>query len=298
MTQPQATASRLPGNPLARISPKHLIAGFITLILLVGEVRYGVLGGFERLVASLGAAVLAEVLFARLLLGRWPPTLLSAYITGNSVALLVKPQEGLLWPFVMCSVLSIASKYALRFRGRHLWNPSNFGIAALLLLAAPKVAILSHELGNAWITNAVIWSLGLLIVQRAKLLHVSVTYALAFGVLAAVRSLTTGGTLSTELAPITGPMYQLFVFFMVTDPATTLPTRGGRIAVAIAIALVEAALRSANDMGLPWVAVFAPAPAFFALATVGPLALVLQRWLRPVAPRRPARPAVQPAPAG
>jgi Na+-translocating ferredoxin:NAD+ oxidoreductase RnfD subunit len=169
-------------------------------------------------------------------------------------------------------LIAIGSKYALSWRGKHVWNPTNFAISALLLLAPGTVTILSHEFGNDLRTNAVIWCLGLLIVWRARLLHVTATYALAFAACALVRSWLTGTPPLVELTPITGPMYQLFVFFMITDPATTVTTRRGRIGVAIVIALVEMALRLGNDYHIALAAPFAPAPAIFALAIVGPIA--------------------------
>ena len=70
---------------------------------------------------ALGTAVVAELVLHLLYTGR-VPNLLSAYISGNSVAILLKPSGGLLWPFVVCSLLAIVSKYVLRYRGRHLWN--------------------------------------------------------------------------------------------------------------------------------------------------------------------------------
>lgn len=266
---------------LPQLSPKHLISALITLILVVGELRFGVLGGYDRLATALGTCLLAEMVLSRWLLGHWPKSLLSAYISGNSIALLVKPQEGLLWPFAMCAVLSIAGKYVLRYRGSHLWNPSNLGIAVLLLLAAPKVAILSHEWGNALYVNSIIWAIGLLVVSRLKLLHVTISYTLAFFALAWVRSVTLGLPFLTEVGPITGPMYQLFVFFMITDPPTTVRSRNGRIVVAVCIALVECALRLGNDFDQAWAAPFAPAPAIFALFLTGPVALLLTRKRKP-----------------
>ena len=47
-----------------------------------------------------------------------------------------------------CSLISITSKYVLRLRGRHLWNPSNFGLSAVLFLAPDTVSHLSIQWGN------------------------------------------------------------------------------------------------------------------------------------------------------
>jgi enediyne biosynthesis protein E5 len=70
-------------------------------------------------------------------------------------------------------------------------------------------------------------------------------------------------------------MYQMLMFFMLTDPRTTVSTRSGRIVVVVLIALLECVLRLGNDHHQAWAAPFATAPAIFALAFVGPLAMVL-----------------------
>jgi hypothetical protein len=275
---------------LARLSPKHLILVLITLILVVGELSYHILGGYERLAAALLGCLATEAALSLWVVGRWP-LLQSAYVSGISLSLLLKPQPGLLWPFVVGALLSIGSKYVLRYRGRHLWNPTNFGVCALLLLAPAKVAILSHEWGNALGTNLVIWSVGLLIAARARILHVTLTYAACFLALGPLRAAIAGTPLLAEVAPITGPMYQLFVFFMITDPRTTVGSRSGRMAVAATIALVETGLRIGNDLHVPLVAPLAPAPALFALFLVGPIAMAYDL-------RRRARSQAPPAPAG
>lgn len=271
-----------PSGAWARLtSPKTLITLLITTILVLGEWRFSILGSYDRLWISLGTCMLVESLLSLWTAGRLR-SVQSAYISGISLTLLTRPLAGNLWPFVLGGALAICSKYALTWRGRHLWNPTNFAISALLLLAPGTVTILSHEFGNDLRVNAVIWSLGLLIVWRARLLHVTGTYALAFCAFAALRSAVTGVPLLVELAPITGPMYQLFVFFMITDPPTTVSTRRGRVLTALTIALVETLLRLGNDYGLALAAPFAPAPAIFALALVGPLAkgLDLERRAR------------------
>ena len=255
----------------ANLSPRWLITGLITLILVVGEAVYGVLGGYERLATALGCAMLTELVLSRLVRGRFA-NVQSAYISGVSMSLLTKPQAALLWPFALGGSLAIASKYVLTWRGRHLWNPTNLAIALLLLIAPGSVTILSHEWGNDLRVNAVIWSVGLLIASRAKILHVTLTYLPSFLALSWVRSLVLGIDWHIEVAPVTGPMYQLFIFFMITDPATTVSSFRGRMLVAFLIAVLECAIRLGNDYGLAIATPFATAPAIFALAILGPIA--------------------------
>lgn len=279
------------GRFWAGLTPKHLVVFLNTLILVVAEGVYGGLGGYDRLVVSLGTCVATELLLSLWILGKRPVSYLSPYISGISLALLLKPQHGILWPFAVGGFLAIASKYVLRYRGRHLWNPTNFSITVLLLVAAPTLTKLTHEWGNSLGANLVIWSVGLLIVRKARLLHITGTYAVAFLVFALLRSQINGLPLGAEIGPLTGPMYQLFVFFMITDPPTVVSTKRGRIAVAIAIAFTEALMRLGLDHNLALVQPFEAAPALYALAIVGPACKALELA------RKPAPSPVRPAPA-
>jgi Na+-translocating ferredoxin:NAD+ oxidoreductase RnfD subunit len=266
--------SRALWTRLGQLDPRYLVSFLITLILVLGEARYGILGGYERLAAALGVCVATELTLSRALRGRFA-NVQSAYITGISLALLIKPRAELLWPFALGGFLAIASKYVLQYRGRHLWNPSNFAISLLILVAPASVAILSHQWGNDLATNAVIWCFGLLIVSRVGMLHVTLSYVACFLLLAAVRSAIVGGPLLAEIAPLTGPMYQLFIFFMVTDPKTTVGTGRGRMLVAAAVAAMETAIRVAGDYHVAALSPLYPAPPILALAIVGPIA----KWI-------------------
>src|SRR2546421_11351860 len=97
---------------LASLDPRYPVSFLITLILVLGEARYGILGGYDRLVAALGVSTATELLLSRWLRGRLP-NLLSAYVTGLRLALLIKPPATLLGPFALCGFPSLASKYGL-----------------------------------------------------------------------------------------------------------------------------------------------------------------------------------------
>ena len=64
-----------------------------------------------------------------------------------------------LWPYFFASFISILTKYVLRLDGRHLWNPSSFGVSAVLFLAPATVTLLSIQWGNNIWPMAVIWTL-------------------------------------------------------------------------------------------------------------------------------------------
>ena len=269
------------GGALARawhrgraIDPRYLIAGLVTLVLLTAQLRYHAAGGYDRLVISLAVCTATEALLSWFDRGKIV-NLQSAYISGISLTLLTKPQGGALWPFALGGFLAISSKYVLRYRDAHLWNPTNFAICALLLAAPEHVSELSHQFGNDLATNLVIWGFGLVIAARVGVLHITLTYIASFLLLNSLRAAAFGQPVLAEIAPITGPMYQLFIFFMITDPRTVVRGRRRQMGVAVLIAVVETLFRFASDQGWPLPTAFSAAPALLALATVGPVV----KWL-------------------
>jgi len=106
-------------------------------------------------------------------------------------------------------------------------------------------------------------------------LHITLTYVISFLLLNTARATLLGQPVLPEIAPITGPMYQLFVFFMITDPRTVVRGRNKQIVVAVIIAITETLIRFAADAGWPLPTGVTAAPAFYALATIGPIA----KWL-------------------
>jgi enediyne biosynthesis protein E5 len=250
------------------IENRYLPPIFITLILLVGQVSFGVLESFTRTLLAIGTAMLFELVLSRLVYHKYP-VLASAYITGISVGILIRSPE--FWPYALTSAIAITSKYVIRWRGRHLWNPSNFAICAMLLLAPEATATLSIQWGNTIWPMLVVWALGAFITWRVKRFHITATYVASFVVLAGVRSLITGHPFLAEVAPITGPMYQLFVFFMITDPKTTVKSKTGQCVVAFLVAVAEMMFRLAQNVDAP----------YFALTVVGPIAMIVDIWRSP-----------------
>jgi Na+-translocating ferredoxin:NAD+ oxidoreductase RnfD subunit len=251
---------------LARIDNRFLPPLLITTILVAAHFSFGVLEAYEKTAVAILAAIGAELALGRLTYGKWLNPA-SAYISGISVGILVR--SPFIWPYVFTSVITILSKYVLRLDGRHLWNPSIFGIEAILFLAPDTVTLLSIQ----WVINlwpmAIIWALGFFIVWRVGKLHVTASYVAAFVVFGFVRSAITGTPWPATLAPITGPMYQLFMFFMITDPRVAVASRKGQVITVVAVAFAEMLFRL-NEV------IYAP---LYALFFVGPAALLVERAL-------------------
>jgi hypothetical protein len=227
--------------------PRLPFAGLLTL--------YGVLGfcffGFNRSPAQMATIVLTgTALDAALgwLLRREKVVPVSAYISCCSLALLLNysHHSGLL--LLLPVWLAIGSKYVLTFEGRHVFNPSMFGVATSLLLsrelitAAPAYQWANGEVAlSAFIAMAAL-VLFLFRVGRGWLV---VSFLLLYAAQTAVRAYVMRHHLPPEvlfLGTLGAPSFFIFVFYMLTDPATSPPTRGGQVLLAFAITVVDLVL--------------------------------------------------------
>jgi enediyne biosynthesis protein E5 len=270
-----ANASITTGEPkkkqpsaLARflsVDNRYLPPLLITLILVAGQAKFGLLESFSRTALAIAISMIADLALSRLMLRKWP-NLASAYITGISVGILLRSPA--FWPYALCSAIAITSKHVIRWRGRHLWNPSNFAISAMLLLIPEYVATLMIQWGNDIWPMLIVWVLGALITWRVRRFHITITYVISFIVFSALRSIMIGDSFLAEVAPITGPMYQLFIFFMITDPKTTVKSVRGQCLVAFLVAVAEMILRLADNIHAP----------YYALSIVGPVAMAIEIW--------------------
>jgi Na+-translocating ferredoxin:NAD+ oxidoreductase RnfD subunit len=272
-----------------RIDDRYIAPLFITFILAVGQISYHILEDYRKTLLAIAASIATELLLGRLFYRKWP-NWASAYVTGISVGILLR--SPVFWTYALCSAISTSSKYAIQVKGKHVWNPSNLGIVCMMLLATQYASTLGVQFGNAILPMLVIWTLGSVIIYRLKRFHICGTYVICFFTFSFLRSLILHNSFLTEIAPITGPMYQLFIFFMITDPKTTVKGKWTQILVAALIAAVECVIRTWGSLAGPVsgslgdiVASHAP---YFALTIVGPIAMTLDIY------RHAKKPAVRP----
>ena len=71
-----------------RFDNRYVAPLFITFILLVGHLSFGILESYDKTLLAITAAIVTELILGRIFFGKWL-NLASAYITGISVGILV-----------------------------------------------------------------------------------------------------------------------------------------------------------------------------------------------------------------
>jgi Na+-transporting NADH:ubiquinone oxidoreductase subunit NqrB len=163
------------------------------------------------------------------------PSLRSATITALSLTLLLRADS--LWALPVAAVFAIASKFALRVRGKHLFNPANFGVGAALLLL-PGTWISPGQWGSDVALAGWLVVLGATVASRARRADISWLFlAFYLGALAA-RVAWLGQRWAVWTHQLSSGALLLFAFFMISDPMTTPSHPKGRAAHAALVAAI------------------------------------------------------------
>jgi Na+-transporting NADH:ubiquinone oxidoreductase subunit NqrB len=208
----------------------------------------------------------------------------SALISGLSLCLLVRSNVHAL--ACLAAVIAIASKFLIKVRGKHVFNPTDGAIIALLLVTK-QVWVSPGQWGTAAFFAFLMACAGSLVVTRATRADVSLAFIACFSALVVGRSLYLGEPLALPLHRLESGAFLLFAFFMISDPKTTPDSRSARILFATFVAATAwyVQFRLFRTNGLLW------SLAIWSLAVpvldyVFPSARY--EWVRPAARRVPA----------
>jgi hypothetical protein len=262
-------AVRLVGREYAVILPSirdprmHVAAVLVTLQVL-GQTVLGFRLSVAQILICLATGALIEfvVAFFKDSAIMWPA---SGLLTGNSTAFILRTPGTLhgqwwsthgIWIFVGVVAISMASKYLIRWRGRHIFNPSNLGLVIAFVALGPKLT----EPQDLWwippgpwlvVTYAVLVVGGLLIAWELRLLGLELAFMAGFAAFTAVALALVPDhcmVASWHVAPmcgrelwqilITSPELLVFGLFMIPDPRTVPDGAVARVAFGILVAIL------------------------------------------------------------
>ncbi len=185
-------------------------------ILLTGLAIFDFRIGMTQILAAIGASLIAQGVGTLLVAGRFDWK--SALITGLSLCLLLRANE--VWPFVAAALIGTGSKFALRRGGRHVFNPANIGIVAMIALGGAAWTS-TGEWGSSPAFAIMIAALGALVCWRASRLDAALIYLGVYAALVLGRALYLGDPLTIPALRLGHGALILFAFFMISDPKTT-----------------------------------------------------------------------------
>lgn len=157
----------------------------------------------------------------------------SALISALSLCLLMRTRS--LFLALLVVAITIFGKFLIRYRGKHIYNPTNFGLA-VAILCLDGVWVSSGQWGSFALAAFAFVCAGGLVVFRAERSDVTYAFLAAWALLLLSRALYLGDSWRIPLNQLQSGAFLLFAFFMISDPKTTPDSRVGRILFAIVVA--------------------------------------------------------------
>lgn len=255
--------------------PRLHVAAVIITVHVLGQVGLHFRISVPQILAAILACAVLEVVltFRQTRSIVWPA---SAMLTGSGVALILRvagtppdvPWGTNSWyVFAAVAGLSLLTKYVIRYRSAHVFNPSNIGlVVAFLLLGSSRIEPLDFWWGplNVWMVAAYVAIIlgGLQITRRLHLLGLAATFwvglMIGTGILAGSGHCMTANWAFGPVCGfdfwrviVTSPEVMIFLFFMITDPRTVPAGRVGRLVFGLLVAVVSTLLMApqTNEFG-------------------------------------------------
>lgn len=248
------------------------------IAVLASLLAWGLLGLDLEVRPGVAATIVVTALAAQWLGGRavglprFEPR--SALISALSLTLLLRTVS----PAVaaLAAALTIGGKFVIRVPRpgpdegtKHVFNPTNFGLAAILLLTE-RAWVSPGQWGSAALAAFAVACAGLLVVRRAERSDVTWAFLGFYAALLFGRALWLGDPMAIPFHQLSNGAFLVFAFFMISDPKTTPDSRAGRVLFALLVAL---------GAGFVHFQLFRPNGLIWSLAALAPLVPVIDRLL-------------------
>ncbi|THJ23676.1 MAG: hypothetical protein CAF44_001690 [Nitrospira sp. CG24D] len=217
---------------LSSLDPRlYQIASLSTLLLYgLGWLHFEV--SPWQIALTIGTALLTQYAGTRFYdLPSFDPK--SALISALSLCLLLRTDH--LEVAALAAVIAIGSKFVIRWKGKHIFNPTN--LALVVMIGGGLGWISPGQWGQVAWFGFLIACLGSLVVTRAARADVTLAFLAFYVGLLIARALWLGDPLTIPLHQIESGALLIFAFFMISDPKTTPDSRAGRIIYALLVTL-------------------------------------------------------------
>jgi len=214
--------------------PRYYQVAVLTTLLSIGVfvLDFGI--RWQNAVAIMLTAQAVQFIGTRLLgLPRFDP--MSALITSLSLTLLLRTD--LIALAVAAAAIAIGSKFMIRVKGKHVFNPANVALVALMLLS-DHAWVSSGQWGSAAIGAFGLACLGFLVLTRARRAETTIAFLACYGALLFGRALWLGDPMSIPVHQLQNGALLIFAFFMISDPKTTPNAAVGRVVFAALVAAI------------------------------------------------------------
>ena len=214
--------------------PRYYQIAVLTSLVVFGVVALDFGIRWQNAISIVFTALAVQYLGTRYArLPRFDP--LSPLITSLSLTLLLRTDEPQI--AAAAAVIAIGSKFLIRFRNKHVFNPANVALV-VLMFGTDQAWVSSGQWGSAAIGAFALACLGFLVLTRARRAETTVAFLLIYAALLFGRALWLGDPLTIPVHQLQNGALLIFAFFMISDPKTTPDTASGRVLFAALVAML------------------------------------------------------------
>ena len=214
------------------VDPRHYQITVLSSLILLGIFHFSFYLPWWHVTACIGTALVTQFVGDRWIGRHFEPR--SALISALSLTILLR--TGSVALSILAAILAISSKYILRYRGKHIFNPANFGLVIVSLLFT-SAWISPGQWGTAPLFAVLLAGMGGIVTGKARRWDISLGFLAIYAGLLAIRAVYLGDPWSIPLHQIQNGAILIFAFFMISDPKTTPNARTGRIVYAAFVAM-------------------------------------------------------------
>jgi len=245
--------------------PRDFQIAFLLAFLVLGVFARDFTVHWDCVSAALLSCVVMQLIADRF----WQnpnPSIRSALISAISICLILRANS---WMTIgIAGMLAILSKYVLRYKGKHFFNPSNFGIVLVLWLSKDAWVTPGQWGEEVWFAFLFVGA-GLLVLRKVGRWDTTAVFLITYAILEASRNLYLGWTWDVFAHRFTSGSLLLFAFFMITDPRVIPDHVSGRIIFAFLVGVLTFVLRNYY---------FIPTAVFWSLFVLSPVTILLDRF--------------------
>ncbi len=167
----------------------------------------------------------------------------SGLITGCGLGLLLDYGSNV-WLPLLPPLLAIGSKHLFTVDGKHVYNPALFGVIAGMLLGGGLISPApAYQWGGTWAVAMFLGGLAMVVfIRKIRRGWLVGSFLVFYCIQTALRAWVMRHHVPAEaiwLGTLTAPAFFLFVFYMLTDPATSPSGKRAQIGIAAAITLLD-----------------------------------------------------------
>lgn len=217
--------------------------------------------------------IITTVLVTQMLFVAWKGGSLSSWksalITGLGLSILMRANEPM--TLVLGAFLAIAIKFIITHQGKHIFNPANFGIVAVMLITG-DAWVSPGQWGSSVVLVYFIGAAALMVLLKVGRIDTSLMFIGTVFFLEYLRTIVyLGWDWDVLFHKFSSGSFLLFSFFMITDPVTTPKNFWARMIWACSIGVLSFILTQ-------WF--FIHTAPIWALVIISPLTVLFNHFMK------------------